>query len=59
MTPPIWPHHGKRYPRHPHHIPKGTGKALTNDNQTVHVRHILGFTHTDWGEANWTAKDMR
>jgi hypothetical protein len=53
------PHHGKRYPRHPHHIPKGTGKTLTTNDQTIHVRHVLGFTRNDWGEGNWTARDMR
>lgn len=57
--PAIGPYHGKRYPRHPLNAPKGTGRALTDGPQTVHIHHVLGFTRPDWGEGNWTAKDMR
>lgn len=38
---------------------KGTGYAADQVERIVQVRHVVGFTREDWGEGNWTARDMR
>lgn len=32
---------------------------LDEENRIVPVRHVVGFAREDWGEGNWTARDLR
>lgn len=38
---------------------RGRGSSLDDEPSVVRVRHVVGFAREDWGEGNWTAKDLR
>ena len=37
----------------------GHAGSLDDRREIVRIRHALGFRVEDWGEGNWTAKDLR
>lgn len=45
--------------RSPHIDRNGTISRIDDVAGVVRVRHVVGFTREDWGEGNWTAKDLR
>lgn len=38
---------------------RGSASTLDEKAGVVQVRHVVGFAREDWGEGNWTARDLR
>lgn len=38
---------------------QGSASKLSSSAQIVRVKHVVGFARENWGEGNWTGRDLR